>query len=76
MLVEPFPYWPRQRNPGSAILAMDDQRSRIILLAIDKQDHHLTIAVIRSVMWAGTVGMRQTGHLQIERLHDTETNID
>jgi hypothetical protein len=72
MLVEAFPHWTCQRNPGSAILPMDDQRSRIILFAIYKQDHHLTIAVIRSVVWARTVRVCQTGYLQVERLHDAK----
>jgi hypothetical protein len=61
-----------QRNPGSAILTVDNQCGRIILLAIYKQDHHLTIAIIGSVVWAGTIGVSQAGYLQIERLHDAK----
>jgi hypothetical protein len=72
MLVEAFPHRTCQRNPGPAILPMEDQRSRIILLAIYKQDHHLTIAVICSMVWARTVRVCQTGYLQIERLHDAK----
>jgi hypothetical protein len=72
MLVEPFPHGTCQRNPRPAILTMDNQSSRILLLAIYKQNNHLASAIIRSVMWAGTIGVCQTGHLQIERLHDAK----
>lgn len=64
-----------KRKPGFAILSMNDQRGRSILLAIHKKDDHLTIAISGSMVRAGTVGVSQTGYMQIERLHNTETGI-
>jgi hypothetical protein len=46
-----------QRNPGSAILTVDDQCGRIILLPINEEDDHLTIAIIGSMLWAGAIGV-------------------
>jgi hypothetical protein len=51
---------------------MDDQRGGIILLAVNKQDNHLTITFISSVVGAGTFRMRQTSHLQAECLYNTK----
>ena len=55
------------------ILPMDHQRGGLTLLAIHKQNNHLTGAVLHSVMRAGTFGVGQAGILQIERLHDAKT---
>jgi len=46
-----------QGKPGSSILSMDDQCGWVALLSINKQDDHLAIAIISSVVWAGTVGV-------------------
>ncbi|HEU0291422.1 MAG TPA: hypothetical protein VFR47_01725 [Anaerolineales bacterium] len=75
MMVGTLPRRIRQRQPGSVILSVNDQRNRLTLLLINKKDNHLTITVIRSVMWAGTVGMSQAGHMQVERLHDAKPTI-
>lgn len=61
-----------QRNPGSAILTVDDQCGRIILLPINEEDDHLTTAISGSMVWAGTIRVSEAGHLQIERLHDAK----
>jgi hypothetical protein len=53
---------------------MNNQCRRIILLAIYKKDDHLTIAIIGSMVRTGTVGVSQTGNLQVERFHDVEAS--
>jgi hypothetical protein len=54
---------------------MKDQGSRDIFVAVHQQHHHLAVALLCSMMGAGTVRMRQTGDLQIEGPHDTEASI-
>ena len=62
-------------KPGPSILSMDNQRGRITLFSINKQNDHLAVAIVGSMVGAGTVGVGQTGQMQIECLHDTETGI-
>lgn len=47
----------RKREPGPAVLSMKYQRSRCIALPINEQDDHLAIAILSSVMRAGTAGV-------------------
>jgi hypothetical protein len=72
MLVAMFTHWARQGKPGPAILSMDDHCGWVALLSINKHDDHLAIAIISSVVRAGTIGVSQAGDLQIERLHNAK----
>jgi hypothetical protein len=65
-----------QGKPGSSILSMDNQCGWVTLISINKQNDHLAITIIGSMVWAGTVGVSQAGHLQIKRLHDAEASTD
>ncbi|OGO75486.1 MAG: hypothetical protein A3K41_03360 [Chloroflexi bacterium RIFOXYD12_FULL_57_15] len=56
------------------ILSMDNQCDRFTLISINQQNDHLAIAVIGSVVRAGTVGVSQAGNLQIECLRDTKSS--
>jgi hypothetical protein len=64
-----------QRERGSFLLPMDNQCGWIALLSINKHDDHLAIAIIGSMVRTGTLGMSQTGYMQVERLYDTETDM-
>jgi hypothetical protein len=75
MMVGVFPGRVCQGQPGSVILSVNDQCDRIILLLVNKQHNHLTIAALCSVMWARTIGMRPAGNVQIECLHGTKVSL-
>jgi len=75
MVVGIFPCRICQRQPSSVILSVNDQCNQIVCLLINKQHNHLTIAAIRSVVWAGTIGMRQAGNVQIECLHSAKVSL-
>ena len=64
-----------QGKPGSSILSMDNQCGWVDLISINQQDNHLAITVIGFMVRAGTVGMSQTGNLQIKRLHGAKAGI-
>src|SRR6266498_6130895 len=66
--------WGCKRKPGLPILSMNDQCGRILLFAIHKKDHQLTIALIGSMMRTGTIGMCQARNMQIESLHNAKTS--
>jgi len=61
-----------QRKPGFSILPMDNQSSGIRMLPINEEDNHLAVAVICTVVRAGTICMSQASHLQIKRLHNAK----
>jgi hypothetical protein len=73
MLVAPVAGRIRERQPGSVILSVHDQCHRIALLLINQKNDQLTIAVIRSMMWTGAIGMSVPGDLQVKRLNDAKT---
>ena len=64
-----------QGERGPSCLPMDNQCGWIALISIYKHDDHLAIAIIGSMLRTGTLGMSQTGYMQVERLHDMETGM-
>ena len=74
MLVAPVSGRIRQRQPSSVILSVNDQCHRIALLLINQKNNQLTVAVIGSMMWTGTIRMSVPGDLQVKRLNDAKTS--
>jgi hypothetical protein len=64
-----------KRQPRFALLPVNDKCDRIALLLIDKENNHLAVALIRSVMRASAILMGHPGHLQVERLHNTKIRV-
>jgi hypothetical protein len=64
--------WDRQRDPGFAILPVDNQSDGTNLFLIDKEDDHLAVAIRGPMMRAGTIWVGEPGDLKIEGLYDAE----
>ena len=55
-------------------MSMQDQRDRFDCVAVDQQNDHLAIALVRSMMWTGTIRDPQFRVMKIKGLHDTKTD--
>jgi hypothetical protein len=64
-----------KRNPRDTLIAMQDQRERLLRFAIDQQYHHLAVAFGCAMMRAGTLAQRMTRRSQVEGLHGAQSGL-
>ena len=63
-----FCYW----EPGLSIIPMQDQGYRFFWLSVNKQNYHLAITCVNSMIRAGAIMESNSRRMQIKSLHRTQ----
>ncbi|MBI5953660.1 MAG: hypothetical protein HY865_18555 [Chloroflexi bacterium] len=65
----------RNGKPGLPIISVQDQCDWFCISSINQQDHHLTVTLIRSMIWAWAIVRSSPGDMQIESLYGTQARL-